>query len=64
MSSSALPEWSRIASYPTTEGLIFKMVTTRFLDVFEEEPNKIKRKCNYSDNHLNNNIILLRISEY
>ena len=54
----------------STEALIFKMATVRFLDVYEEKMNKRKEntvnKC-CSDNHLNNytkTIILLKRSEY
>ena len=50
------------------EVLIFKMDTARFLDVFEEETNEMKKKkCSCSDNHLSNytkTILLLRLSEY
>ena len=52
-----------------TDALIFKLATvTRFLDVFEEETNKMKENAILSDNHLRNYtktiIILLRLSEY
>ena len=63
--------WSRIGlargDYDS-EALILKMAAARFVDVFEEERNKMSEKqVSQPDNHLSNctnTNILLRLSEY
>ena len=48
------------------EALIFKIAGARFLNVSEEEINKMAEKKSCSDNHLSNytkTIILLSLSE-
>ena len=37
-----------------TEALIFKLAAARFLDVSEEERNKMKGNCSYTNNDLSN----------